>query len=227
MHPGDESGDHFRVLRGTTRTLSVSFEKGTWATWLYDRLVPHVDELVVRNPGKNALLKDGNKSDRIDASKLAELWRGNQLKPVYHGDTGVRTLRELARSYLTIVKDVTRVMNRRKALYRSWAMSVSRKGCLLYPASSGVAGEDSGSRCPPASGATLSATGQVEDVAAAGTAGTVSGKSQACHHQQATTDSIPGADSIGAGGGSDPESASFPQQAAAVGLQRTGVRDPD
>ena len=31
-------------------------------------------------------------------------------------------LRELARSYLTIVKDLTRVMNRLKALYRSWAI---------------------------------------------------------------------------------------------------------
>ncbi|MGC2197651.1 MAG: hypothetical protein WA628_23465 [Terriglobales bacterium] len=30
-------------------------------------------------------------------------------KPVYHGETGVRMLRELARSYLTIVKDVSRV----------------------------------------------------------------------------------------------------------------------
>jgi transposase len=34
----------------------------------------------------------------------------------------VRTLRELSRSYLTINKDLTRVMNRLKALYRSWAI---------------------------------------------------------------------------------------------------------
>jgi len=34
----------------------------------------------------------------------------------------VRMLRELARSYLTIVKDLSRVMNRLKALYRSWAI---------------------------------------------------------------------------------------------------------
>ena len=45
------------------------------------------------NPRKNALLKDGNKNDHIDARKLAELLRGNQLKPVYHGETGVRMLR--------------------------------------------------------------------------------------------------------------------------------------
>jgi hypothetical protein len=76
----------------------------------------------VCNPRKNSLLKDENKSDRIDARKLAELLRGNQLKSVYHGETGVRMLRELSRSYLTIVKDLSRVMNRLKAVYRSWAI---------------------------------------------------------------------------------------------------------
>jgi transposase len=109
----------FAGLRGT---LSVTFEEGTWSAWLYDLLHSRVDKLVVCNPRKNALLNDGNKSDRIDARKLAELLRGNQLKPVYHGETGVRMLRELSRSYLTIVKDLSRVMNRLKAVYRSWAI---------------------------------------------------------------------------------------------------------
>jgi hypothetical protein len=72
---------------------------------------------------ENAPLKQGNKSDRMDAHKLAELLRGNYLKSVYHGKTGVRTLRELARSYLTITKDLTRVMSRLKALYRSWGIA--------------------------------------------------------------------------------------------------------
>src|SRR5256712_4062368 len=111
--------EFFAGLRGT---LSVTFEEGTWAAWLYDLLKPHVAKVVVCNPRKNALLKDGNKSDRIDARKLAELLRLDNLKSVYHGETGVRMLRELARSYLTIVKDLARVMNRLKALYRSWAI---------------------------------------------------------------------------------------------------------
>jgi len=109
----------FAGLRGK---LVVTFEEGTCAAWLYDLLKPHVAQLVVCNPRKNFLLKDGNKSDRIDACKLANLLRGNHLKPVYHGQTGVRTLRELARSYLTTVKDLTRVMSRLKAVYRSWAI---------------------------------------------------------------------------------------------------------
>src|ERR1700731_4544459 len=109
----------FAGLRGT---LAVTFEEGTCSAWLYDLLHSRVDKLVVCNPRKNALLKDGNKSDRIDARKLADLLRGNQLKPVYHGETGVHMLRELSRSYLTIVKDLSRVMNRLKAVYRSWAI---------------------------------------------------------------------------------------------------------
>jgi transposase len=117
-------------IRGLQGTLSVTFEEGTSAAWLHDLLKPRVHHLVVCDPRKNALLKDGNKSDRIDARKLAELLRGNQLHPVYHGEHGVRTLKELGRSYLTITQDVTRVMNRIKALYRSWAIPCA--GTTVY-----------------------------------------------------------------------------------------------
>jgi transposase len=109
-------------LGGIQGTLQVTFEEGTHLAWLYDLLVRRVARLVVCDPRKAALMKDGNKSDRIDARKLAELLRTNQLKPVYHGEHGVRTLKELGRSYLTLTQDVTRVMNRIKALYRSWAI---------------------------------------------------------------------------------------------------------
>jgi transposase len=109
-------------IKGLQGALSLTFEEGTSAAWLHGLLKPQVSRLVVCDPRKNALLKDGSKSDRIDARKLAELLRTNQLKPVYHGEHGMRTLKELGRSYLTLTKDVTRVMNRIKALYRSWAI---------------------------------------------------------------------------------------------------------
>ena len=69
--------EFFAGLRGT---LLVTFEEGTWAAWLYDLLKPHVAKLVVCNPRKNAQLKHGNKSDRIDARKLADLLRLNDLE---------------------------------------------------------------------------------------------------------------------------------------------------
>ena len=117
-----------QFIDGLRGDLHVTFEEGTWAAWLYDLLKPHVTEVVVCNPRKNALLKEGSKGDKIDARKLAELLRLNNLKPVYHGEHGIRTLKELARSYLTITKDLTRVMNRLKALYRSWAISCAGNG---------------------------------------------------------------------------------------------------
>jgi transposase len=85
-------------------------------------LQPHVTEVLVCDPRKDALLKAGNKNDRIDARKLADLLRTGRLSPVYHGENGVRTLKELARSYLALTRDVTRVMNRVKAVYRSGAI---------------------------------------------------------------------------------------------------------
>src|SRR6059058_5590498 len=60
----------FDGLRGD---LQVTFEEGTSAAWLYDLLKPHVTKLVVCDPRKNALLKAGNKSDRVDARKLSDL----------------------------------------------------------------------------------------------------------------------------------------------------------
>jgi transposase len=109
--------EFFKGLQGS---LSVTLEEGTSAAWLHDLLKPHVSHLVVCDPRKNALLKDGSKSDRIDARKLAELLRGGQLSPVYHGEHGLRTLKELARSYLTISQDLVRVMVRVRGPTCTW-----------------------------------------------------------------------------------------------------------
>jgi len=116
--------DFINGLRGT---LHVTFEEGTQSAWLYDLLVRHVTKLVVCNPRKNALLKAGNKSDQIDARKLAELLRAGLLSAVYHGENSTRILKELVRSYTTLTEDTTRVMGRLKALYRSHAISCPGK----------------------------------------------------------------------------------------------------
>jgi hypothetical protein len=95
--------DFIYGLRGE---LHVTFEEGTWAAWLYDLLKPHVTKLVVCDPRKN--VRQGNQNDRIDARELADRLYLNKLSSVYHGGAGVRTLKELARSYLTISKDLAR-----------------------------------------------------------------------------------------------------------------------
>ncbi len=117
-------------MHGLRGTLRVTFEEGTHSTWLYDLLWPHVAEVLVCNPRKNALLKSGNKSDQIDARKLAELLRGGMLSAVYHGQTSPLTVKELGRTYTTLTQDTTRVMSRLKALYRSQA--IATEGKKLY-----------------------------------------------------------------------------------------------
>ena len=123
-----------QFLHGLRGELHVTWEEGTWAAWLYDLLQPQVQHLVVCNPRRNALLKEGSKSDKVDAHKLADLLRTGMLRPVYHGENGLRTLRELGRSYQTVSKDLTRVMNRLKALYRGWGIPCA--GTQVYAARS-------------------------------------------------------------------------------------------
>jgi transposase len=110
----------FKQLGGK---VYVTFEEGTQAHWLHEVVRPLVTEVVVCDPRHNKLLQSGNKNDRVDAQKLAELLRNRSLKAVYHGDNGVRTLKELVRTYDCLVSDTTRVMNRLKAIYRGRAIA--------------------------------------------------------------------------------------------------------
>jgi len=76
--------------------------------------------VLVCDPRHNKVV--GNKSDRVDARQLAEWLRNGSLRAVYHGDKGVRTLKELVRNYDCLVRDTTRVMNRLKAIFRGRAI---------------------------------------------------------------------------------------------------------
>ena len=74
-----------QFIQGIHGSIWVTFEEGTSAAWLYDLLQPHVAQVVVCDPRRNALLKAGNKNDRVDARKLSDLLRVGLLTPVYHG----------------------------------------------------------------------------------------------------------------------------------------------
>ncbi len=117
-------------LGGIRGELNVTLEEGACAAWLHDVLVPHVHRVVVCDPRRNALLQEGSKSDKVDARRLAELLRGGFVRSVYHGQSGLRALRELARSYLTLTQDATRVMNRIKAVYRG--RGIACRGQKVY-----------------------------------------------------------------------------------------------
>src|SRR5919201_5697402 len=64
-----------QFIHGLRGELHLTWEEGTWAAWLYDLLQPQVEQVLVCNPRRNALLKEGSKSDPINARKLADLLR--------------------------------------------------------------------------------------------------------------------------------------------------------
>jgi len=125
-----QAGAWLDLIRGLSGTLHVTFEEGTSAHGLYSVLEPHVAKVVVGDPRQNPRRLGEKKSDRLDARKLAELLRLGSLKPVYHGNTLGPALKELARSYRTLVSDTARVMNRLKALYR--ARGIRGAGTRVY-----------------------------------------------------------------------------------------------
>ena len=122
--------EYFRGMRGA---VHVALEEGTQAQWLHDLLRPVVTSVTVCD--RRGERRRGSKDDHGDADELADLLRVGRLRPVYHGAAnGVdrRALREYARTYVALVGDATRLMNRLKALYR--ARGIPTPGAGLYAA---------------------------------------------------------------------------------------------
>src|ERR1700682_2843555 len=210
-----------QFIHGLGGELHVTWEEGTWAAWLYDLLQPQVPHIVVCNPRRNALLKEGSKSDKVDAQKLADLLRTGMLRPVYHGENGLRTLRELARSYQTISKDLTRVMNRMKALYRGWGIPCA--GTQVYAARSrGMVEQASTSRGAPPGGAALPTVGWIAGLAARGATRVFGREPETPGRETAAPDSLHRSDSSGEIDRADANPAPVPQQAATLDLQWAG-----
>lgn len=82
-----------RVIESVPRPRKLVIEEGPLADWLWRELSEHVDEMVVCDPHRNALIaKEGEKSDPIDWRKLAQLYRGGYIKVVHHADLLERSL---------------------------------------------------------------------------------------------------------------------------------------
>ena len=123
-----ESSAIIDFLQGQRGSIQVTFEEGTYSNWLYDVIKPYVSKVIVCDPRKNKI--DGNKTDKIDARKLSALLRLNALSAVYHGEQSNQTLKEYARSYLSLQQDSTRIMNRLKAIYRG--RGIGCRGSSIY-----------------------------------------------------------------------------------------------
>jgi transposase len=110
-------------LRGLGSTVHLTFEEGSLSQWLYDLARPLVSELMVCNAKDASSV--GNKSDKVDALRLAHYLRAGLLKSVYHGSAPTQTLKQLTHIYDSITSDTTRCMNRLKSLYTSLGIACS------------------------------------------------------------------------------------------------------
>lgn len=114
--------EFFDGMRGS---VHVTFEEGTQAQWLYDLLKARVDRVVVCD--RRGESKQGNKGDDEDADRLSDRLRKGDLRAVYHGSGHGAALKELTRTYLNLVEDSTRTMQRLKSLFRARAIRASGK----------------------------------------------------------------------------------------------------
>ena len=117
-------------LHGMRGSLQVAVEESTQAQWLYELVAPKVSKMVVCDPRQLPTRKGTNKNDRVDARKLARWLRSGELQPVYHPVAGVSALHQAAASYMQLSNDVTRTMNRLKAIYRGRAIECT--GTRVY-----------------------------------------------------------------------------------------------
>jgi transposase len=115
-------------FRGMHGAVHVAWEEGTQAQWLHELVAPLVNRVVVCN--QRGQPRQGNKGDQVDADQLADLLRRGALRAVYHGSADRAVLKELARTYRTVVEDATRVMLRLKALFR--ARAIPTPGPAVY-----------------------------------------------------------------------------------------------
>jgi transposase len=121
-----EAGPLVEFFQGMRGSVHVTFEEGTQAQWLHDLLVPVVGQVLVCD--RRGETKRGNKGDQLDCDELSELLRRGALRAVYHGSPHRAALKELARTYLNLVEDSTRTMQRIKALFRARAIRVCGPG---------------------------------------------------------------------------------------------------
>lgn len=96
----------------------LTFEESTCSQWLYTELKDSADSVLVCDPYRNHLLKEGPKSDKIDASKMVQLLRAGLLKPVFHSGDEFIYLRKLVSGYKDLVQSGVRLKNQRWALIR-------------------------------------------------------------------------------------------------------------
>ena len=108
--------EYLSNLRGS---IILTIEESTSAQWLYVELKDYVDRILICDPCRNSLLKEGPKKDPIDAVKLCQLLRWGMLKEVFHTSNQSYYIRKLVSGYNDLVKATVRAKNQLSAIMRA------------------------------------------------------------------------------------------------------------
>jgi transposase len=113
------SADNFMdFVRSVPKPREVIIEEGPLAAWLLEICVRDGEKLVITDPKKNHWIGSaGEKSDPIDAEKLAQLARGGYIKEIHHPIGQRRRFRELMIAYHDTNKSIVRIKNKIKAKF--------------------------------------------------------------------------------------------------------------
>lgn len=121
----------FEDLKGD---VHVHLEAGELAAWVRRVLRDRVARVVVGHPKSSAwIAKDPLKRDRLDAYKLADLLRMDQVHEVYYSDEDHRTVfKQIVQHYNDLTGQEVRLKNKIKAAFRE--QGVIAKGRDVYEA---------------------------------------------------------------------------------------------
>ncbi len=109
--------------------IQVHLEAGELAPWAAAVIAPLVTRVVCSHPRDNAwIAKDGDKCDRVDAYKLAELLRLNRFKEVHYApDQPRRNFKQLVQHYDELTGHQARWKTKLKARLRMQGVLVTGK----------------------------------------------------------------------------------------------------
>ena len=130
-------------IQGLRGTLAATFEEGILAAWLHDLLEPHVSRLVVCDPRKNALLRDGNQNDRAGrgwaipcAAVVQAIMRHSHLDmTLYYSHSSKKQKRAVLDNYaqhlVTVAPEMVRVPERVQTTIQSEVDRVRNPGVIM------------------------------------------------------------------------------------------------
>jgi len=112
--------------------IQVHLEASELAPWVRSCIAAHVQRVVIGHPRTNAwIAKDSNKSDRVDALKLAELLRLGRVHEVYYSDQQPRRVfKQLVQHYDDLTVQQARLKMKIKSRLRTQGVIIT--GRRLY-----------------------------------------------------------------------------------------------